>query len=62
MAIVNILVKKKKYIEFYCYSDAATEICEKEQQLRNANADLNRVQQDLETVIRARDMAYQENR
>lgn len=40
----------------------SAEFAAKEQILRNATADTNRVQQDLEAAIRARDMAYQENR
>ncbi|KAI4463577.1 centrosomal protein 2 [Holotrichia oblita] len=40
----------------------SAEFSAKEQMLRNATADMNRMQQDLEAAIRARDMAYQENR
>ncbi|KRT79397.1 hypothetical protein AMK59_8205, partial [Oryctes borbonicus] len=43
-------------------SDAAVGASAKEQMLKNATLDLNRIQQDLESAIRARDMAYQENR
>ncbi|GJQ82870.1 hypothetical protein Trydic_g2608 [Trypoxylus dichotomus] len=42
--------------------DATVDTSAKEQRLKNATIDLNRIQQDLESAIRARDMAYQENR